>query len=197
MEIILATHNLDKVRELKELIDTDQIDLKPISEFNIDMDVEENGESYRENALIKARYAHQKLPGKRIIADDSGLSIDILDGYPGIYSARFAGVDTAYKDKIQEIWHLLEPFDQNRWHAAFHCALAYIDEFGAEMVFEAKCQGVIIPEMRGANGFGYDPIFYMPEYKMTTAEMDPKLKNEISHRGQAARLWKKYLLDLK
>lgn len=196
MEIILATQNLDKTKEFTKLLNTDQISLIPISQFGINMDIQETGKTYQENALLKARYAHQQLPHKSILADDSGLSIDVLDGYPGIYSARFAGLDTPYKDKIEEIWHLLEPFEQKNWHASFHCSLVYIDASGQEKTFNAACNGIIIPEMRGKNGFGYDPIFYVPEYKMTTAEMEPELKNRISHRGQATKLWKDYMLAL-
>lgn len=196
MKIILATHNQDKVRELEEILALPEVELFSTRDYGISLTDEESGKTYAENALIKAREAHRKLPGEFILADDSGLSIDLLDGYPGIYSARFAGVDTAYPDKIKALWQLLQPYPQEQWTGAFHCALAFIEPQGEERIFEAECSGLILPEMRGGNGFGYDPIFYSREHGMTTAEMDPALKNEISHRGQAARMFKNYLTDL-
>ncbi|HHU53437.1 MAG TPA: RdgB/HAM1 family non-canonical purine NTP pyrophosphatase [Clostridiaceae bacterium] len=184
MEIILATHNQDKLKEISAMLKLPGIKLRSMSEAGITADVAETGTSYSENALIKARYAHAQLGGL-VLADDSGLSIDLLDGYPGIYSARFAGEHASYPEKIQHIWHLLAAYPQERWTAAFHCALAFIDDQKKEHVFSGECRGKIISEMRGENGFGYDPVFYMDEYQMTTGEMDPELKNLISHRALA------------
>jgi len=184
MEIILATHNQDKVKEIAAILKLSAVKLRSLSELGIDADVDETGTSYSENALIKARHAHAQLGGL-VLADDSGLSIDLLDGYPGIYSARFAGERVSYPEKIEYIWQLLADYPQEQWTAAFHCALAFINHQGKEYIFSGECRGKIISEMRGEHGFGYDPIFYMPEYQMTTAEMDPQLKNMISHRALA------------
>ena len=184
MEIILATHNQDKVKEISAILNLPGVRLLSLAELGIDADADETGTSYSENALVKARHAHAQLGGL-VLADDSGLSIDLLDGYPGIYSARFAGEQASYSDKIQYIWQLLADYPQEQWTAAFHCALAFIDNRGKEYLFSGECKGKIIPEMRGEHGFGYDPVFYMAEYQMTTAEMDPQLKNKISHRALA------------
>lgn len=196
MEIILATQNQAKVKEFLTLLDLSFINLTSIQQYGLDLDVKEDGESYKENALIKARYAHSKLGGN-ILADDSGLSVDALDGYPGIYSSRFAGVSATYEDKIQKLWELLRDYPKESWTAAFHSALAFISEDGEEHVFEAKCKGLIIAEFRGENGFGYDPVFYMKQYNMTTAEMDIDFKNKISHRGKASQKLRSYLLNKK
>ncbi len=193
MEIILATHNLDKVKEFRKILNLPGIHLTSIADYQVKLEAEENGSSYLANAQIKAREAAEKLPGHYVLADDSGLSIDRLNGFPGIFSDRFAGMDTPYENKIEKIWFLLKDIPQTQWQAAFHCALVLIDPQGNEHHFVEKCEGMIIPEMRGKNGFGYDPVFYMPEYQQTTAEMPPELKNQISHRGKAAIALKKYL----
>ncbi|MGI6579411.1 MAG: RdgB/HAM1 family non-canonical purine NTP pyrophosphatase [Saccharofermentanales bacterium] len=184
MEIILATHNQDKLKEISAMVKLPDVKLRSLSDAGITADVDETGTTYSENALIKARHAHAQLGGF-VLADDSGLSVDLLDGYPGIYSARFAGEHASYPDKIQNLWQLLAGYPEEQWTAAFHCALAFIDPQGKEYIFSGECKGRIISEMRGENGFGYDPIFYMAEYQMTTAEMDPQLKNMISHRALA------------
>ncbi len=193
MDIILATHNIDKVKEFEELLDLPDVSVRSIADYQVHLEAEETGDSYLSNAQIKAREAAEKLPGKCVLADDSGLSIDALDGYPGIYSARFAGVDTPYEDKINQLWYLLKDIPENQWQAAFHCALVLISSSGEEYSFEGICRGEIIDEMKGKNGFGYDPIFYMPEFQMTTAEMEAEQKNKISHRGKAAALLKEFL----
>lgn len=184
MEIILASHNQDKVKEFSAMLKFSHVEIKSMVDYGLNTEIEESGKTYAENALIKAKYVHRKMGGF-VLADDSGLSIDILDGYPGVYSSRFAGENTTYGQKIQHLWNLLNDYPQEEWTAAFHCALAFIDLNSKEYIFEAECRGKIIPEMRGQNGFGYDPIFYMSEYDMTTGEMDPNLKNNISHRALA------------
>ncbi len=122
------------------------------------------------------------------MADDSGLSIDALQGAPGIYSARFAGENTGYPDKIARIWDMLRDVDPAMWTASFHCAIAVCRPDGTCFTTHGECRGLIIREMRGANGFGYDPVFYVPEFGCTTAEMSPEQKHRISHRGLALRL---------
>lgn len=192
--VILATHNTNKVREYREMLHDRPIDLRlpDEAEGKVLAAVEENGKTYAENALLKARAIHD-LVGGYVMADDSGLSLDVLDGYPGIYSARFAGEDTSYPDKIQQLWKLLAKYPESDWTAAFHAAIAWIDPEGGEYTFTGRCDGKVIHEMRGKNGFGYDPVFFMEQYGMTTAEMDPDFKNSISHRGKAVEQWLKFI----
>ena len=188
MKIILATHNNDKVKEFQEIIQDPDIEFISLLSLGDLDDVEENGKSYLENAEIKAVAAYKKFGGP-VLADDSGLSVDLLDGYPGIYSARFAGVETSYKDKSAQLWHLLDDFPQNDWTASFICGICYIDRHGNTYLYEGRQDGLIIPEQRGQNGFGYDPIFYSPVTGKTNAEISGQEKHALSHRGKALRLW--------
>lgn len=197
MEIVFASHNLGKLTEMEKLLDLDEFQLLSIADFNCQMDVEETGNSYLENAKIKARYAHGLLPDKFILADDSGLSVDLLDGYPGIYSARFCGENSPYSDKICQLWHLLEDKPKDQWTASFHCALVLIFPDGREKGFTASVSGLIADKMAGHNGFGYDPIFYLPDHRKTMAEISSAEKNKISHRALAARQLREFLLDFR
>ena len=191
MKIYLATHNQDKLNEFRELLG-DRLEIQPLpTDFP---PIEENGTSYEANAEIKARAVYEAL-GAPVLADDSGLSVDALDGYPGIYSARFAGADAAYPDKISKLWGLLAKTPPAEWGASFICALCLIDEAGRAHHFRGEVRGLIWPELRGTHGFGYDPIFYLPERQMTTAELSPEAKNEISHRGLAVQKLLTYLED--
>ncbi len=187
MEIVFASHNLGKLAEMKKLLDLEGFRLVSVADFNYQMDVEETGKSYLENARIKAEYVHRLLPEKIILADDSGLSVDLLDGYPGIYSARFAGEDSPYSDKIHQLWHLLDGTPKDQWTASFHCALVLIFPDGREKSFVGSVSGFIADQMAGQNGFGYDPVFYLPAYHKTMAELRPEEKNQISHRALAAK----------
>ncbi|MDD2533704.1 MAG: RdgB/HAM1 family non-canonical purine NTP pyrophosphatase [Eubacteriales bacterium] len=187
MNLILATDNQDKIREFDELTrDTDFI-LIGMRSAGFSGTIVEDGSTYEANALIKARAVHRQLGGW-VIADDSGLSIDVLDGAPGIHSARFAGEAATYPDKIAQLHAWLKNFPCDRWHASFICAIAIIDPTGQEQTVRGECQGLISETARGDNGFGYDPIFYVPEYQKTMAELDPALKNQISHRARALSL---------
>lgn len=192
MQIILATHNEDKLREFREILESDEIEFLSLSSMGEPYEVAETGSTYTANADLKAREAYRryKLP---VLADDSGLSLDVLDGYPGIYSARFAGVESTYPDKIAHLHKLLEAYPQEEWTASFNCALSYISEQGNIYNYLGQVKGLIIPEMRGKNGFGYDPVFYIPERGMTTAEMSPQEKHKLSHRGLALKAWFKDL----
>lgn len=194
MRIICASHNNDKIAELKALINRPGLDLVSCADLGFTEEIEENGRSYRENALIKARAVFATLGGP-VLADDSGLSLDALDGYPGIYSARFAGHESPYSDKIQKLWDLLKDVPEAEWTCAFHCALAYIDAEGREHVFEGRLDGILAHELRGSNGFGYDPVFYLPERGLTCAELSPEEKNRISHRGRAVALFRTFLAE--
>lgn len=183
---VLATANRDKVREFKEILSGFPFRILTMREAGCEGEIEENGSTFVENALIKARVVHAKTGGY-VCADDSGLAIDALDGAPGIYSARFAGEQAGYPEKIARLWEILKDVDPLRWDASFHCAIAVCRPDGTSFTAHGECRGRILPEMRGNNGFGYDPIFYVPAFGQTTAEMDPAQKHAISHRGLALR----------
>lgn len=148
------------------------------------MEIEENGTTFEENALIKAR-AVCKASGCYALADDSGLAVDYLDGAPGVYSARYMGEETPYEIKNQKIISLLEKAKGKERRAQFVSVIAFVTPQGEEMTTRGVIEGEIGYESKGENGFGYDPIFYVPEYDMTTAQMSLELKNKISHRGKA------------
>lgn len=188
MKIIIASHNKDKIREFREIIGDPRIQLISMREAGFTEEIPEPGHSYAENAEIKARAVFNALGG-RVLADDSGLSVDALGGYPGIYSARFAGEHTAYKEKCERLWALLRDVPEESWTAAFHCALCYIDLSGSLRRYERQVPGRIIRERRGENGFGYDPIFYLEDRCLTNAELPTAEKNARSHRGLALRDW--------
>jgi len=190
MTITLATHNEGKLTEFRELMPGILLQALagPLPE--------ETGKSYVENALIKARAAHRECGGY-VLADDSGLSIDLLDGAPGLYSSRFAGAEAGYDDKIALIWDLLKGTSPADWTASFHCVLAFILPDGTEHTFEGRVDGMIVPEKRGQNGFGFDPVFYVPSLGKTTAELNPAEKNKISHRGLAVQKLQSFLLEQK
>ncbi len=183
MRLILATENAGKIKEFSEMLAPLGFEVMSMRDVGFTEEIVEDKTSYEGNALIKARAVHQAFP-ELVIADDSGLSIDCLDGYPGIYSARFAGKDTSYTDKITALWELLKDREEP-YTAAYHCAIALILPDGREEIFVASVPGIVITERRGTAGFGYDPIFYYPPLEKTCAEMSPEEKNSISHRALA------------
>ena len=192
-KIILATSNLGKVRELNSMLEgqynvVSQIDMKV-------EEVPETGASFVENALIKARNAssQSKLPA---LADDSGLVVDSLNGEPGIYSARFAGENATDEDNIFKLLARMD--DEDNRSARFWCAMVYV-RYGNDpepVIVEKSWEGQILRELKGNNGFGYDPIFYLPELNCTSAQLSAEEKNRISHRGQALKEILKHLLSL-
>lgn len=199
MKIIIASQNKDKIQEFREILQDQRIEFISSAELGFHDKITEDGSSYRENARIKAKTVHDQFGG-HVIADDSGLSVDKLDGYPGIYSARFAGEHTSYTDKIQRLHALLSSWPKEEWTAAFHCAICHIDPEGKEFYYEKVVCGLIIDHEVGENGFGYDPVFYLPELKQTNAQLPPEEKHKRSHRGLALRAWyndfsEKYLKD--
>ena len=187
MRFILATGNPDKVREIRDILRGLPFEPVPMGEAGFSGDIEETGATFEENALIKARAVHARTGGF-VMADDSGLSIDALGGAPGIYSARFAGENATYPEKIARIWDMLDGVPEADRTARFVCAVAVMRPDGSSFTVRGTCEGRIALEMRGSNGFGYDPVFYLPEFGMTTAEMDPDDKHAVSHRGRALRL---------
>ena len=188
--IILASNNKDKVKEVKEILKG--YDIISMKEAGIDVDIEENGTTFEENALIKAR-AIMKLTGQITMADDSGLEIDYLNKAPGVYSARFMGHDTSYDIKNKALIQKLEGVKGSDRSGRFVCAIAVCFPDGREIVKRGTMEGLIAEEIKGDNGFGYDPIVYLPEYGKTSGELAPEEKNKISHRGKALALIKEQL----
>lgn len=188
--IILASNNKDKVKEVKEILKG--YDIISMKEAGIDVDIEENETTFEENALIKAR-AIMKLTGQITMADDSGLEIDYLNKAPGVYSARFMGHDTSYDIKNKALIQKLEGVKGSDRSGRFVCAIAVCFPDGREIVKRGTMEGLIAEEIKGDNGFGYDPIVYLPEYGRTSGELAPEEKNKISHRGKALALIKEEL----
>ncbi len=183
-KIIFATTNKNKIREVNMMMEGFDVKLVPMSEMGIDVDIEETGTTFEENAIIKAK-AICDLTGEIALADDSGLEVDYLDGAPGVYSSRFLGEDTPYEIKNDYIIEKLKDAKGDERSARFACAMAMVFPDGEVETCYGTIEGLIGYEQKGTNGFGYDPIVYVPEYEMTTGEMTPELKNSISHRGKA------------
>lgn len=182
--IIFATTNKDKVREVKMMLEGFDVELCTMKEAGVDVDIVEDGTTFEENAIIKAKTI-MEMTGEIALADDSGLEVDYMDGAPGIYSARFLGEDTSYDVKNNYIIDKLKDAKGSERSARFVCAMAAAFPNGDIETCRGTIEGVIAYEQKGTNGFGYDPIVYVPEYEMTTGEMAPELKNSISHRGKA------------
>ena len=184
MKIIFATNNQDKMKEIHAIMADFPIEILSLKEAGIHADVEENGKTFEENAVIKAE-AICRMTGHVTIADDSGLEIDALGGEPGIYSARYMGEDTSYRIKNGSLIKRLEGVPDEKRSARFVCAVAAAFPDAPTQTVRGTIEGRIGYEEAGENGFGYDPIFYLPEYGCTTAQMAPEDKNKISHRGRA------------
>ncbi len=185
--IVFATGNQDKMAEIRMILEDLGMQVYSMKDLGIDTDIVEDGISFEENAEIKARAIARFLPHDIVLADDSGLEIDYLDGAPGIYSARFAGEDTSYDIKNRIFLDKLEGVPDEDRAARFVCAIVAVFPNGEVQTVRGTIEGQIAHEIAGENGFGYDPIFYVPEYGCTTAEMDPEEKNKLSHRGNALR----------
>ena len=190
--IIFATGNADKVREIQMIMEDSGMEVVSMKEAGISIDIEENGSTYEENALIKAR-AVAKYTDAIVMADDSGLEVDYLNKEPGIHSARYLGEDTSYRIKNQNLIDRLSGVPDEERTARFVCAIAAVLPDGRELTTRATIEGRIDYEERGSYGFGYDPIFYVPEFHKTTAELTEEEKNQVSHRGKALRLMKEEL----
>lgn len=186
-KIIFATGNQDKMKEIRMILEDLGIPVSSMKEAGIDVDIVEDGTTFEENAMIKAE-AIAKLTDAIVLADDSGLEIDYLNKEPGIYSARYAGTDTSYEIKNNLLLQRLEGVPDEKRTARFVCAIAAVFPDGSKETVRGTIEGRIGYEIAGEHGFGYDPIFYLPEYGCTTAELDPEKKNELSHRGKALRL---------
>ena len=179
MDFIIATNNKDKVKEIKTILAGHNVMSQ--SEAGIHVEAEENGTTFAENALIKAR-SIKKLADCAIIADDSGIMVDALGGAPGIYSARYAGEGCTPADCNAKLLRELEGVPYEQRTARYVCCMALILPDGSEHTFEGTCEGYIIDEERGTNGFGYDPMFYVPSIDMTFGQADSRVKHKMSHR---------------
>jgi len=190
--IIFATGNAEKVREIRMIMADTGMEVVSMKEAGIRTDIDEDGKSYEENALIKAR-AVAAYTDDIVMADDSGLEVDALGREPGIYSARYLGEDTPYSIKNADIIKRLEGVPDDERTARFVCAIAAVLPDGRELTTRATIEGRIGYEEKGENGFGYDPIFYVPMFGKTTAELTEEEKNKVSHRGKALELMKEEL----
>lgn len=183
--LVLASNNKGKVHEFSTLLQNLGYEVIPQGQLNVP-EAEETGLSFIENAILKARHA-SRITGLPALADDSGIVVDALKGAPGIYSARYAGTPTDNAANNAKLLQALKDVPSEQRTAHFHCCLAWVNHADdpTPIIAEARWQGMILTETQGEYGFGYDPLFYVPEYGCTAAQMDAELKNAISHRGQA------------
>jgi XTP/dITP diphosphohydrolase len=191
-KIIFATGNEGKMKEVRMILEDLGLPVLSLKDAGITADVEENGTTFEENAQIKAK-AIMEMTGALVLADDSGLEVDALNKEPGIYSARYMGHDTSYHIKNQNIIDRLEGKVGEERSARFVCAIAAAFPDGRVLTTRGTMEGQIGYEEKGENGFGYDPIFYLPEYQCYSAELSLEEKNKLSHRGKALRLMKERL----
>ena len=192
--IIVATGNAHKMEEIREILKGTGMSVVSMKEAGIQAEIVEDGKTFQENALIKAR-AVMRISGEAALADDSGLVVDALDGMPGVFSSRWLGEDTSYHVKNAELIRLLDGVEGEKRSARFVCAMACVFPDGTELTTEGVFEGRIGYEERGNNGFGYDPVFYLPEFDLCSAELPPSEKNAISHRGKALRAMRDLLLE--
>ncbi len=194
MKIIMATSNKDKVNEIRQMLAGTDIEIVSLKEAGVSIDIDENGSSFDENAAIKAN-AVRDLTGQMAISDDSGLVIDYLNGAPGIYSSRFMGEDTPYSEKNAAILEKLQGVPDEQRSARFVCSMAIAYPDGHTQTVQGIMEGRIAHEIAGEGGFGYDPIFYLPEKGCTSAQLTAAEKNAISHRGKALEKLVKILMQ--
>lgn len=193
MRIVFATKNEGKVREITEMLDRTDVELFSLNHFSSLPEIVEDGKTYLENALKKAKIISE-YTGEAVLADDSGLQVDALGGEPGVYSARYAGEGASDEENNAKLLGKLKDVPEGKRTASFFCALVLYHPDGRYQAFEAQWPGRIIDQRRGTNGFGYDPIFLWPEMDKTAAELPPEIKNKVSHRGQAFSKLKNHLV---
>ncbi|MDD4236941.1 MAG: XTP/dITP diphosphatase [Desulfotomaculaceae bacterium] len=196
MKVVLATGNEGKVREIADILAPHGVEVISLREFPELGEIIENGNTFRENAMIKATTVSGHT-GLLALADDSGLEVDALDGAPGIYSSRFAGEGKDDQANNLKLLDLLSGMPAEHRTARFQCVVAIAEPDGWVHIAEGSCEGVIVEEPRGQGGFGYDPLFYVPAYDRTFAELEPAIKNKISHRAKALEGAIDILSDLK
>lgn len=199
MKIIFATGNEGKMREIRAILNDVDAEIISMKEAGLSLDIEEDGKSFAENAMIKARAVADALVGENrfrdcvVLADDSGLEIDCLNGEPGIYSARYLGEETPFDVKSRDFLRRMEHVPDEERSARFVCAIAAVFANGETVTTRGTIEGRIGYDLKGDNGFGYDPIFYLPEYERTAAELTDEEKNRISHRSRALAVMKEEL----
>ncbi|MDF2945510.1 MAG: XTP/dITP diphosphatase [Bacillales bacterium] len=186
MEILIATKNIGKIKEFKGMFESIGHNVKSLIDFPDITEIEETGTTFEENAIIKARKL-SRLTGKIVISDDSGLEVDALNGEPGVYSARYAGNNKNDEDNINLVLEKLKGVPTEKRTARFICVIAVVFPTGSTETFKGICEGIITEEKKGNEGFGYDPIMYIPKLNRTMAELTKDEKNQISHRGNALR----------
>ena len=194
MKIVLATHNHDKEIELQHSLRGLDVDICSLSEYPDIGEIEETGTTLLENSLLKAHTVHDRT-GLPTIADDTGLEIDALDGAPGVYSARFAGLNATYEDNVNKLLSVMENVPDDMRSARFRTVISFVDET-QELWTEGFIDGRITETPRGNMGFGYDPVFYVPHLEKTFAELSTNEKNKISHRGIALQKLRKILVNV-
>ena len=192
MEIVLATRNEGKIREIREFLKGCGISLTTLTDYPEAPEVAEAGKTYRDNVLTKARF-FAKWTGKLTLADDSGLEVDYLEGRPGVFSARYAGDSADGGKNNRALLRELEGVPAEKRGAVFRCVIALVSPWGDEEVVEGECHGMIGLEEKGGEGFGYDPVFVLPHQGKTMAELSIAEKNQLSHRGKALRKVQKIL----
>ncbi len=191
-EIVIGTHNKNKKEEIRKILNGMSLTLMDFEDFEDAPDIVEDGVTFEENAAKKALEL-AAFCNMCVMADDSGLEIDALDKRPGVFSARYCGENTGYEEKCLKLFEELESVPFEKRTARFRCAIALAEPGKLHFVVEASCEGLINNKPLGQNGFGYDPIFYVPEYRLTMAELGSDVKNRISHRALAQGLFKKRL----
>lgn len=196
MEIVLATKNEDKIKEIREILKGLPVNIITFKDISKDLSVEEDGESLEENAVKKATEWMEET-GKPALADDSGLEVDYLNGAPGVYSSRFAGKNATYTDNNKKLLKMMERVPEENRKARFRCVAALVFPDGKKEIFNGTIEGIITPDIRGATGFGYDPVFLIPKYGKTFAELGEEIKNKISHRAEAFKKVRNYLEQYK
>lgn len=184
MKIVLATGNQGKIKELKAILSDLDVDVLSLQDFPEIEEIIEDGLTFKDNAVKKAKAVTEAV-GLIAVADDSGLEVDCLAGAPGIYSARFAGEGKSDLENNLKLLSLLKDVPDEKRTARFRCVIAVSTPCGELHTAEGACEGIIGRELKGTKGFGYDPLFFLPEYNQTFAELDPGVKNKISHRGRA------------
>ena len=192
-ELIIASANRNKILEVKTILSPLGYKLRSMKEVGIDIDIQEDGNSFEENALIKA-WTLADITKEIVLADDSGLEVEILNNAPGIYSARYGGEHGNDRENNIKLLRELKDVPWDKRGARFVCAIAMVYPNGKEIVTTGECKGIIAMEPKGTNGFGYDPLFYIPQLNKTYAQLDSKEKNSISHRSKALENLKKLLL---
>ncbi len=193
--IVIGTHNHKKKWEIRNILNGISVKLLDLEDFESPPDIIEDGTTFEENATKKALEL-ARFCKMRVMADDSGLEVDVLDKRPGVYSSRYCGKDTSYEEKCLRLLEEIKGVSFKKRTARFRCAIALAEPNGLLFVVEASCEGFIDIEPHGVHGFGYDPIFYVPRYKKTLAELKPEVKNQMSHRALALKLFREKLKEL-